>query len=93
MWIFFFTVFRLPLLTRNIPRHCCWRVFNRAADRRVLRLTVTVPCITGAYTARLRVGVAVCTMAAPDAAAISIPNEGGKTAVSVGMQASIELLP
>jgi hypothetical protein len=33
------------------------------------------------------------SMAAPDAAAISIPNEGGKTAVSVGMQASIELLP
>lgn len=32
-------------------------------------------------------------MATPDAAAISIPNEGGKTAVSVGMQANIELLP
>ena len=34
------------------------------------------------------------SMAAPDAASpMSIPNEGGKSMVSVGMQASIELLP
>lgn len=37
--------------------------------------------------------MAMARSMATDAAAISIPNEGGKTAVSVGMQASIELLP
>jgi predicted secreted protein len=37
--------------------------------------------------------MAMARSMATDAAAISIPNEGGKTTVSVGMQASIELLP
>lgn len=37
--------------------------------------------------------MAMARSVAADAAAINIPNEGGKTSVSVGLQASIELLP